>query len=251
MKQNLCAAAAILFSATAWAEGRIVITEIMYDPDSQERRGETEWVEIANVGDEPAELTNWSLDDEDTSNWAQWGRFSCTLQPGEVAVLVNANAVTEAAFREAWDDAPREPDSPGSERSDDSGDAARAAPAYQVIPIKWGSLSNDPTLENEILRLIDGEGGTVCEVNLAEGVGGWPEDAAGGPSIYLTQPAAKEPGAASLWKRSRHGVDHARRNRATTVFDGEDVGSPGRLPDFDSAVDHPEKPGADDNTIDY
>ncbi|HWB19151.1 MAG TPA: lamin tail domain-containing protein, partial [Phycisphaerales bacterium] len=48
----------------------IIITEIMYNPNSPEMVGETEWVEIVNVSEHTVEMSNWRLDDEDKKNWS-------------------------------------------------------------------------------------------------------------------------------------------------------------------------------------
>src|SRR5262245_50993604 len=110
---------ALVITASALAQPRIIITEIMYNPHSDEKNNETEWVEIANVGTETMEIKNWRLDDEDKKNW---GKFSCTLQPGGVAVIINGDAVKEDQFRAAWDVA--------------GGDSHNQL-EYQVIPVKW------------------------------------------------------------------------------------------------------------------
>lgn len=75
------AVSTLLTSTAALAQPRVIITEIMYNPNSNEQRGETEWVEIANVGSESIAINNWRLDDEDQ---ADWGKFSCMLAPGDV-----------------------------------------------------------------------------------------------------------------------------------------------------------------------
>lgn len=196
---------------------KVVITEVMYNPASDEANGETEWVEIANLGDSVAELVDWKLDDEDTKSNEQWSTFSCSLKPGEVAVLVNVAAVTESTFREAWDSS----DAPAN---------------YTIIPVKWGGLANSPSATNEVLRLLEANGAVVCEVNLENG-GAWPKvSVAGGPSIVLaaprasdaTDPAALNDGA--RWTLSRKGESGAVECRQIAPFNGRDIGSPGRLP---------------------
>ncbi len=190
--------------------GQIVITEIMYNPASDESRGEPEWVEIANLGTTTVELSGWRLDDEDTLPMEQWGPFSCVLGPGEVAVLVHRN-VEEEEFRAAWDD----PESPVS---------------YQVIRVKWGGLANTPSETNEILRLRDGAGEIVCEVNFRNG-DGWPKlTALGGPSIYLVDLDATDLSSGAHWRASKAGEHGAIERKPTRVFGGKDIGSPGRLP---------------------
>jgi hypothetical protein len=71
--------ALLVASSAAFGEGRVIITEIMYNPDSNERNGETEWVELANVGDEEVRIIDWKLDDEDRGSW---GLFSVALRAG-------------------------------------------------------------------------------------------------------------------------------------------------------------------------
>ena len=224
-------------SSSALAQPRVIITEIMYNPASRENYGETEWVEIANVGDEAIEIKNWRLDDEDKGDW---GPFSCTLQPGRVAVLVNEDAVNEEAFHAAWD------------QSEASADAAK----YLVIPVNWQSLSNKAAAENETLQLLDGQRNAVCEINYENG-GHWPDVRwAGGPSIWLTDLTAKNLSVGKLWRKSEAGKDGARCNRLTKVFNGQDIGSPGFVPGLTEPVAPTTKPAAtqlddeDDNTID-
>lgn len=69
------------------------ITEFMYSgPDG-------EFIEFTNVGDQPADLTGWSFDDNsnvpDTQPLSAYG----TVQPGESVILTEADAQT---FRTAW-----------------------------------------------------------------------------------------------------------------------------------------------------
>lgn len=195
--------------------GRVIITEIMYNPASNEKRGETEWVEIANVGTETVELKDWRLDDEDKQDW---GKFSCTLAPGEVAVLVNAAAVSEEQFRAAWD-----------EMIDSA--ASELLPKYQVIPVKWSSISNSPSADNEVVQLRNEKDEVVCEVKQE---GEWPScDKPDGPSVALLDVKATS-GAnfndGKLWVRSQDGQHGARVCRTTDIFGGKDIGSPGFVP---------------------
>lgn len=219
-----CAAMA----GSAFGQARVIITEIMYNPASKETRNETEWVEIANVGDKSIEIKGWRLDDEDDRRGDDWGPFSCRLEPGGIAVLINEDAASEEQFRKAWDG--------------DSSDGGSAH--YHVIPVKWGSLSNNPTPENEILQLLDETGKVICEVNFESG-GEWPRlTPKGGPSIWLTDLHAADLNDGKLWKKSEAGKDGARRSVKTDVFDGEDIGSPGFVPGLKSpATASPRKPG--------
>jgi hypothetical protein len=244
--QVLPAGIALGLAAIACAQGRVIITEIMYNPASSERGGATEWVEIANVGDQEVQLTDWKLDDEDRGSW---GAFSCTLAPGAVAVLVNERTVDEATFRAAWD----------VPQSDTEGSAP--PPVYQLIPVSWGGLANRPDAENEILQLLDTEGTVVCEVNIQSG-DGWPDcSATDGASIYLVDLSATAFNVGKLWKRSEADTDNAHACTPNDVFDKADVGSPGFVPDLTSkgvkpvppaepASDKPADQSGDD-TIDY
>jgi len=199
-------------ASSAVGQARVVITEIMYNPNSNEKKGETEWVEIANVGSESLEMKDWRLDDEDK---AKWGKFSCTLAPGGVAVLINGDCVKEEQFRAAWDITP------------ESGDTT-AKPSYQVIPVKWSRISNSPSATDEILQLRNDRDEAVCEVKQQ---GEWPScKKPDGPSIWLSDLKATNLSDGKLWRRSENGKDGAHHNKQTSIFDGVDVGSPGFVP---------------------
>jgi hypothetical protein len=202
-------AAACVFPAQGQA--RVVITEVMFNPNSKEDRGETEWVEIANVGNESITMKDWMLDDEDRGNW---GLFTCTLAPGGVAVLINGEAVKEDEFRAAWDDA-------GSPLN------------YQVLAIQWGGISNTPSKDNEVLQLLDDKDTVICEVRQAEG---WPKvGKPDGPSIWLTEPKAADTNVGKLWHKSEAGKDGVRENKKAGIFAGKDCGSPGYVPGLSPA----------------
>lgn len=206
--------------AFCWSAcGDIVITEIMYDPASPEREGQPEWVEIANLSRNTVELEEWSLDDEDTKDW---GPFTCTLKPGQVAVLINGDATDEDAFREAWTD-------------DETSKAD-----FLVLPISWASLANKPTAENEVLQLKDGEGTVIAEANYRQD-DGWPKADRSGASIYLRVLDPEKQGEGEAWARSSVGVDGAHACANSDIFTGKDIGSPGLLP---QATNQPVKPAS-------
>ena len=122
----------------------VTITEIMYDPSSPERAGESEWIELMNTGSTPVDLAGWTIDDEDASDW---GVLSGTLDPGDIAVIINGDAGTARDFHQAWSLDPT------------------TEPQFMIIPVAWGSLDNQPSSTNEILRLIDADGTVACTVN--------------------------------------------------------------------------------------
>ena len=227
----------VALSTSALAQSRVIITEIMYNPASHERKGETEWVEIANVGSEPIEIKDWRLKDEDKG---AWGKFSCTLAPGAVAVLINGDAVKEEQFRAAWD------------AQTESADPA-AKPTYQVIPVKWGGLANDPGPDNEVLQLVNDKDEVVCEVKQA---GEWPKvKNAGGPSVFLADVTAADLSLGKTWALSTRGQNGARTNKTTEIFDKEDCGSPGFIPTASAVATKPPEAApqvkAKDDKIDY
>ncbi len=287
-KQWPAAVVCLSLGSTAAGTGRVVVSEIMYNPASSERRGETEWIEIANVGDEPVEMLNWKLDDEDEKGRANWAPFTCTLKPGQVAVLINGGSVDEQKFRQAWTTPGSAPGTaPGTVAGNGTGENARAADRsagalpknstptanpygtedtppsghWLVIPIKWGGLANSASAENEILTLVDATGEVICTVNFENG-GDWPRcTGLGGPSIWLTESGADEIDNGKLWRLSEAGVHGARKCEKMGVFGGADIGSPGHVPGLKSMP--AEGPPADgdakesnrsaknDDTIDY
>lgn len=94
MKKFLCVAALAVVSGAASASmGQIRITELMYNG------ADGEFIEIANIGNTPIDLTGWSYDD----NSRLPGAFSLTafgiLAPGEAAII---SELAEAEFRTNW-----------------------------------------------------------------------------------------------------------------------------------------------------
>ena len=203
--------------------GQVVISEIMYNPNSNEgwpgnpddpndkgKPDVVEWVEIYNTGDTAVDLSGWALADEDGQTKPL--HDGVVIEPGEAAVIV-PGGMTPAGFHAAW------------------------GGSYAVYPVDgWGddgiyNLSNNPSETNEVLRLIDADGVTVDEVNYDD-QGDWPSDQPDGASIYLPADmldAVKNDSGVN-WKLSEKGVDGAKRNRATGDFNGIDIGSPGRVP---------------------
>jgi hypothetical protein len=219
------------FTSTVAAAPKVIITEIMYNPSSNEKKGETEWVEIANVGDTAIDIKNWRLADDTEKRAKKWGTFNCALGPGEVAVLINADAVTEEQFRAAWD--------PASE----SGDAA--AIAYQVIPVNWGALRNKPGDDNHGLQLLNENESVICTVNYRDG-DDWPNcSKPDGASIWLADINAVNFSDGKLWKRSEPGNDGARLSTKTDIFDKQDAGSPGSITKPSAPVEAATQPAAE------
>jgi hypothetical protein len=231
-KLMLASVSVLAFCGSVLAQPRVIITEIMYNPASNEKKNEAEWIEIANVGDESIEMKDWHLSIKDKRT--RWGKFSCSLAPGGVAVLINASAVSEEQFRAAWDV------------------EGESVSSYQIIPVRWGALANDPSPKHP-LQLINGNDEVVCEVTHGDD---WPKvKGAGGPSIFLIDITADLTAAAS-WQIAKAGEHGARHNKITDIFDKQDTGSPGYVPGLSTppataAKPAPaEEPTADD-AIDY
>jgi len=203
-------------------EAQVIISEIMYNPDSNEGRppdpsipddpGElnaVEWVELYNAGEEAVDLSGWSLVDEDgTTGLIAEG---ATVGLGE-AVVIASSQTTESAFHLAWGD------------------------GYRVYTVTgWGddglyNLANGPSPDNETLRIVDAQGNTIDEVNYDD-EGDWPSDRPDGPSIYLapTMLDAESNDKGFNWRASEPGVHGAKNNDPAGPFNGIDVGSPGSV----------------------
>lgn len=206
-KSILSAIACVSIASSAFGQARIVITEVMYNPASNERKNETEWVEIANVGNETAEIKDWRLAVKNKKS--RFAKFSCTLAPGGVAVIINGEAVNEEQFREAWD-------------ITSESEAAAPPLAYQIFAVKWGGLPNNAEQPVQLLNEKD-------EV-VHEQVGAWPRvPGAGGPSIFLADVNATSE-TEHPWRTSTLNMDGARHNKVTDIFDKADTGSPGYVP---------------------
>lgn len=203
--------------------GQVVISEIMYNPNSNEgwppdpnvpddkgKPNSVEWVELYNAGAEAVDISGWALADEDGQTGAV--RDGVLLEPGEAAVLV-PNSTTPAGFHAAW------------------------GGSFAVYPVSgWGddglyNLANGPSEDNEVLRLIDANGATVDEVNYDD-EGDWPSDRPDGASIYLPHDMldAELNDQGVNWKLSEQGTDGAKKNKPIGDFNGIDIGSPGTVP---------------------
>jgi hypothetical protein len=78
----------------------VIITEIMYDPNSAEDNWE--WIEIYNAGTATADLTGYVVDDFNSVAHDSANIAGGTLAAGEQAVLYNADDVSAADFAAAW-----------------------------------------------------------------------------------------------------------------------------------------------------
>lgn len=82
----------------------LVITEIMYNPQSPEGSSEWEWIEIYNITASPIDITGYFLDDESTSgSQLTTGNIGAGSVPANgSAILFNADQISAADFEAAW-----------------------------------------------------------------------------------------------------------------------------------------------------
>ena len=183
----------------------VIITEIMYNPAGSEPR--TEWLEVVNRGTTTADLSGWSLDDEDKPNWGAIPAGTL-LAPGQVGVIFNSffGLNTADAFRTAW-----------------------AVPTSAVVVGSfWAVFDNEPSATgtlNEDVVLQDAGKTVLDQVNFDDDGTVWPAGA-NGPSIYLTNLTADN-NVGTNWARSVVGTASARNPVNGTAYNTADVGSPG------------------------
>jgi endonuclease/exonuclease/phosphatase family metal-dependent hydrolase len=182
----------------------IVISEIMYDPASDETApGVGEWIEVVNTGTASADLGGWKFDDEDATNWGSTPNGT-VLAPNQVAVFFDAAFTDAGTFRSEW------------------GVPAGAL----VVGVSWGSLSNNPSGPgDEVITLLNNVGIQMDVVDYDNSTP-WPSDSEG-HSIYLTNLAADNNNGAN-WARSIANTSKVVSPTGPT-FSTSDVGSPGRF----------------------
>ena len=200
----LCGLVAAVAASSAKAD--VIISEIMYNPNSSEMSPILpEWIEIYNTGNTAVDISGWTIRDEDgTSTTVIPGGSS--IAAGEAVVLYSDN-LTPSQWAAAW---------------------GAGYQFFQVGIDDLSNLSNSPSATNEILELIDGMGNTVDVVNYDDS-GTWPSDSPDGPSIYVLPTALSGTmnDIGSNWGSSTAGNDGAFNANATAVFSQSDVGSPG------------------------
>lgn len=210
--------AAMMIVASGPVSGQVLISEIMYNPDSYEGGigkdaplNQSEWVELYNAGEEAVSLAGFYLQDEDGKTSAL--PESATIEPGQAIVLIPSTQ-SVADFRKAWG----------------KGFDVYKLDGWTGDKDSLSNLANSPSSSNEILTLRNAKDEIVDEVNYDD-EGDWPTDSPDGPSISLN-PDALDPeknDSGKNWSRSekgKHGAEHAKE---TEDYSKEDVGSPGRV----------------------
>ncbi|MCA9923957.1 MAG: lamin tail domain-containing protein, partial [Anaerolineales bacterium] len=194
----------------AEAKVELVVSEIMYNPASAEDNWE--WVEIVNVGVLTADLTDYVIDDNNSTAHSAANIAGGTVANGESAILYNADDITAADFEAAW------------------------GTGINLVAVSdWGAmaLNNGGDTLGIWGSFADYSGDHATHANALISIayddsGSWPVDDGNG-SIYLTDLAA-DPNDGANWALSGIGVD-------TPVFtgyqsivaggnSGSDVGSP-------------------------
>jgi hypothetical protein len=185
------------------APASIVISEIMYNPASDEiSPGVGEWIEIVNTGASAVDLGGWLFDDEDATNWGAIPAGT-TLNPNQIAVFFDSAFTTAATFRSDW-----------------------SVPVSALaVGIGWGNLANSPAPGNEVLQLLNNLSVEMDVVNYDDTIP-WPSGA-DGPSIYLKNLSADNDNGTN-WARSATGIAKAVSPTGAT-FSAADIGSPGRF----------------------
>lgn len=143
-------------------ESNLVITEIMYNPNSSENRWE--WIEVYNKGLESIDLSGYVLDDNNSSEQGDANILTGSIPPNSTAILFDAD-ITLEQFTEVWGD-------------------------VNAIPVVgWPGLNNP----GDSIGLWDSfesyDGDNTSQVNIIEQViyengGDWPESNNAG-SIFL------------------------------------------------------------------
>jgi len=214
MPRNLLLALLCCFVPLSLQAQTVVITELMYNPDSSESNTETQYIEIANVTNAPININGWTIDDEDADGPNTLP--DVTIPARGIAVIIGSNA---ADFNTAW--------------------AASIEAGTTVISLDdlgqtMFNMANSPSGTSEIIQLRDDMAALVDEVNYDDS-GDWPSDP-GGPSIYLniTEALLQTSGNTlnddgTMWAQASDGVDGAIDSTPTGVWDAVDTGSPGNF----------------------
>ena len=187
----------------------LILTEIMYDPNSAEPNWE--WVEVYNPGPANLDLAGWVLDDFNNLRLPSANIASGIVAAGRTAILFNSS-LTSASFAAAWGD------------------------TLTLIPVAgWDSLNN---LSNDRVGLwrnfasYDGDHqthtNTVVSVQYFINTSGWVQNN-NAASIYLTD-LTLDPSSGSSWARSVVGTAGAYLSTIAGGNSGNDIGSPGFVP---------------------
>ncbi|MEM8754238.1 MAG: lamin tail domain-containing protein, partial [Pseudomonadota bacterium] len=197
----------------------LVISEIMYNPDSAE--DDWEWIEVANTGAAAIDLAGWVLDDGNSVFHEAATIAAGSIAAGESAVLFNADDLTAEAFAAAWGE--------GLNLIAVADWSANTLNNGGDVIALWDSFEGYSTdIAGEAIAFDE----AVAVVAYDDG-GDWPADD-GDASIYLTDLAA-DPNDGANWALSTVGdatPTGVGRDSVPDAASGNegDVGSPGGDP---------------------
>jgi len=203
----------------------LVISEIMYDPNSAEN--DWEWVEVYNPGATTLDLAGWVIDDGNNVTQSAANIAAGLVAAGDTAILYNADAIVDPAdFTAAWGQVPAliAVTNWGAMSLNNGGDTVAL----------WSSFADYAGDEETFANAVD-----VVDYDAA----GFPDPV--GASIYLTDLAADNAQGAN-WAASVAG--DATPAGPTVVSEakggngGADTGSPGG-PNFIERLPAPDPAG--------
>ncbi|MBN2439729.1 MAG: lamin tail domain-containing protein [Spirochaetales bacterium] len=148
-------------------DSRIIITEIMYNPDSPDI--EWEWIELYNRSDSFIDLSGWVVDDGNKTPHKSPNITSGIIPSHGTGILFNNDLISAVEFESAWRD------------------------GINVIPVTdWGTMGlNNSGDKIGIWNSFDAYNGdhelftnTICAIHYSEELS-WPA-ADGSASLYLT-----------------------------------------------------------------
>ena len=193
----------------------LTITEIMYDPASDE--DDWEWIEVYNPGTAPVDLAGFVIDDGDAVEQPGSNLSGGVVAPGATAVLFNADDVSTLDFEAAW--------GTGITLVPVTGWANMSLSAVDQVGI-WSSYAayrGDHPSHHFAIDSVSYDSGPAFPAS---------NDSA---SIFLIG-VELDNASGSYWGRSEQGRAGAYVSAAAGGNSGQDVGSPGLIPAAGVAV---------------
>jgi hypothetical protein len=203
------------------ATSGLVISEIMYDPASNEPAWE--WVEVFNNTGSTLDFgaTHYVIDDDDDASLTAANITSGTITQGATGVLFNANANTLANMKAAWDESVNfVPVTTWTDLSN-VGDTIAIWSSLSAYQSETQSAMSPRRTTNNAAAVVAFDDNTAA---------GWPNNNNAG-SIFLAN-LTSDPATPASWTLSNNNNSSAPQAVLSDVVDhpGGDVGSPGFVP---------------------